>query len=126
MPVSEINLIVNDSSPPYLQVADGLRREILAGSLPPHSRIPSVRDLAKELEMSPGTVKSAYKVLIDEGLLHSSVMGTFVSAGVAITLSRFRNIDESVSSFYKILVDKGFTKDEVSASFRRIAVEELV
>lgn len=113
-----------ESSPPYLQVADGLRREILGGILAPDSRLPSVRDLALELNIAPGTVKAAYRLLIEQGLLRASMMGTWVSAKAEVSSARKRAIDASVGMLQQGLLDKGFTQEEVRASFRRTAARE--
>ena len=65
MATPALRLVVDDSSeqPPYVQFADSLRLEILSGALPPGKQLPSVRALAAESGVAPGTVKSAYRVL---------------------------------------------------------------
>jgi 2-aminoadipate transaminase len=63
------------------QLMDELRRRVQAGSLGPGERLPPVRLLADRLEVTPETVASAYKRLIDEGYLRGEVgRGTFVAA----------------------------------------------
>ena len=39
----------NDNTPIYLQIISGLQREIASGAYPPGSRLPSVRELALEV-----------------------------------------------------------------------------
>lgn len=124
MPQPALCLVVDSASPPYLQVADGLRREILAGSLSPGTRLPAVRPFAQELSVAPGTVKSAYKMLAEEGLLRASVLGTFVAERKEIATSRRRALDLGVETFRHGLLDKGFNVDEVRASLRRAAAKE--
>src|SRR3954471_18938418 len=63
------------------QLMDELRRRVQAGSLGPGERLPPVRLLADRLDVTPETVASAYKRLIDEGYLRGEVgRGTFVAA----------------------------------------------
>jgi GntR family transcriptional regulator len=63
---------------PYLQVADYLREQIRAGKIGP--RVPSALDLASETGASVATVKRAFKVLHDEGMIFSvNGRGTFVT-----------------------------------------------
>jgi len=119
-----LQISAKEPSPPYLQVADGLRREILGGVLAPDTRLPSVRDLADELKVAPGTVKAAYRLLIEQGLLRASVMGTWVSDKADVSTACRRALDASVGMLQQGLIDKGFTQEEVRASFRRAAAKE--
>ncbi len=58
-----------------------LRGAILDGTLPPLSRLPASRDLAREIGLSRNTVTHAYDQLLAEGYVHSRVgSGTFVAA----------------------------------------------
>src|SRR5215204_4409285 len=63
------------------QLVDELRRRVQAGSLGPGERLPPVRALAERLAVTPETVASAYKRLVEEGYLRGEVgRGTFVAA----------------------------------------------
>jgi 2-aminoadipate transaminase len=60
---------------------DELRRRVQAGSLGPGERLPPVRSLASALAVTPETVATAYKRLVEEGYLRGEVgRGTFVTA----------------------------------------------
>jgi GntR family transcriptional regulator len=62
----------NDPRPPYRQVADDLRRKIgPEGQYAPGTRLPSIRKLAAEYEISPQTVQNALRDLRQEGLVVS-------------------------------------------------------
>ncbi|GAA2134541.1 GntR family transcriptional regulator [Actinomadura napierensis] len=62
----------NDPRPPYQQVASDLRRRIReGGAYAPGNRLPSIRALAKEYEISPQTVQNALRELRQEGLVIS-------------------------------------------------------
>ena len=61
-----------------------LRRAILDGRLPPGSRLPATRELARRLNVSRTTVTVAYDRLTGEGFITSRVgAGTFVGDDVA-------------------------------------------
>lgn len=67
--------------PLYKQLYRQIREHVLAGKLPPDSRLPSVRDLAVELSVSRNTVEGAYLELCAEGYIYSKDRsGYFVSA----------------------------------------------
>jgi GntR family transcriptional regulator len=66
--------------PFYEQIVDGVKSEISAGFLPPHSPLPSFRVLANQLLVSTITVKRAYEELEREGVIYCRErMGTFVA-----------------------------------------------
>ncbi|MBA3908998.1 MAG: PLP-dependent aminotransferase family protein [Rhodobacter sp.] len=67
--------------PKYLGLSRALREAIREGELPPNSQLPTVRDLAWRLHLTPGTVARAYQLATQEGLLAATVgRGTFVAA----------------------------------------------
>ncbi|MDF1620730.1 PLP-dependent aminotransferase family protein [Pseudothioclava nitratireducens] len=68
------------SGPKYLALVRALREGVRRGSLEPGSKLPTVRDLAWRLGVTPGTVARAYQIATQEGLLEAAVgRGTFVS-----------------------------------------------
>jgi GntR family transcriptional regulator len=68
------------SKPLYEQIIDGIRREISAGRLRPHTPLPSFRALAEDLLVSLITVKRAYEELERDGIIYRKQgLGTFVS-----------------------------------------------
>lgn len=74
--------ISNSSSDPiYKQIKREIRRRIVIGELKDGDVMPSIRQLAFDLQVSVITTKRAYDDLADEGLLLSAPgKGTFVSA----------------------------------------------
>lgn len=67
--------------PKYLALSRALRDAIRCGNLPANSQLPTVRDLAWRLQLTPGTVARAYQLATQEGLLAATVgRGTFVAA----------------------------------------------
>lgn len=73
-------LDANDTTPLYRQLYLQIRGQILSGELPAHARLPSIRDLALELELSRNTVEGAFQELCAEGYLYSKARsGYFVS-----------------------------------------------
>ena len=49
----------HSNSPIYAQVITEIKKQIVAGSLKPGTKIPSVRDLAKEAGVNPNTIQRA-------------------------------------------------------------------
>ena len=64
----------------YQQIAESIRKEILAGRLKSGDRLPSMRELMKEWKCTPGTVQRAYQELSRQGLVISRAgQGTHVA-----------------------------------------------
>jgi len=67
--------------PKYLGLSRALRDAVRSGDLPQNAQLPTVRDLAWRLHLTPGTVARAYQLATQEGLLAATVgRGTFVAA----------------------------------------------
>jgi DNA-binding transcriptional regulator YhcF (GntR family) len=60
---------LSGSAPPADQIRDQIRGLIASGQLAGDDRLPSVRQLAKDLAVAPGTAGKAYRALEAEGLL---------------------------------------------------------
>ncbi|WP_372636957.1 GntR family transcriptional regulator [Cohnella sp.] len=74
-------LLSNASDEPiYGQIVRQIRQSILNGEITPGQPLPSIRQLAKDLQISVITTKRAYEELEKEGLIDSVVgKGSFVS-----------------------------------------------
>lgn len=74
-------VLTQDDGPKYQSLHRALRDAVRNGDLPEGSRLPTVRDLAWRLKVTPGTVARAYQIATQEGLLEATVgRGTFVAA----------------------------------------------
>ena len=69
----------NDERPLYVQIVDEVRSSIMLGLLKPGDRLPSVRKLAKQLDINLHTVRHAYSILSEHLIVSSrSGAGTIV------------------------------------------------
>ena len=76
-----ISVAAGEALPIYRQIIEQIKAAIASGLLSHGDRLPSHRDLAKELLVAPLTVKRAYDVLEQEGLVATRRgTGTFVQA----------------------------------------------
>ena len=64
--------------PAYLQLYYQIRRDIMDGIYPPHSKLPSKRTLAQDTGVSTITVAHAYELLCDEGYAESRERSGYV------------------------------------------------
>jgi GntR family transcriptional regulator len=78
--ISVLRIDPSDPRPIWRQIEEGVQHLVAGGMLLPGSAIPSVRDLAKELQINPATVSKAYQRLTDAGVLAvRRGEGTFVA-----------------------------------------------
>jgi len=67
------------NQPVYLSIADALARDIASGTLKTGSRLPTLRELAQALEVTPGTISRAYSEAQRRKLVQGEVgRGTYV------------------------------------------------
>ena len=67
-------------SPIYRQLAQQIREAVARGRLAAESRLPSVRDLSRQLVINPNTVARVYTELEREGVLNTRPgLGVFVA-----------------------------------------------
>ena len=66
--------------PIYEQIKNQTMELILLGALQPHQQLPSIRELARELQLNVNTVKKAFQDLEADGVIYSLIgRGCFVS-----------------------------------------------
>ena len=67
--------------PLYAQIVEQVKEQIARGVLEPDEQLPSIRNLAKQLEVGVITTKRAYEELEHEGLIYSvHGRGSFIRA----------------------------------------------
>lgn len=77
-----MNIIIENSSdePIYQQIVTQVKGEIFSGKLIEGEALPSIRNLAKDLQISVITTKRAYEELEREGFIESVTgKGSFIS-----------------------------------------------
>jgi GntR family transcriptional regulator len=117
-----------DAVPIWKQIEEGMRRLVASGALKPGAAVPSVRDLARDLQVNPATVVRAYQRLVDAGLLAvKRGEGTFVAEGIPTLpkAERGRALVESALRFASTAVTVGASRGEAAhaldAAFARLA-----
>jgi GntR family transcriptional regulator len=109
-----------DARPIWRQIEEGVQHLIARGALPAGALVPSVRDLARELQINPATVSKAYQRLTDAGVL--SVRrgeGTFVAATPppANDTRRAGRLREEAVRYASLAATLGASYEEALATF---------
>lgn len=110
-----ISIDYTKREPIYEQIVREVEKLITLGVLTPGSQIPSVRALAYDLGINPNTVKKAYDMLEENGLIISkSTKGTFISDDVS--MAKKQKIEEligKIQDIIKELESYGLTREEI-------------
>jgi GntR family transcriptional regulator len=73
---------MDDSRPIFLQIAESIENDILAGSLPEESQVPSTNEFAAFHRINPATAGKGVNLLVDDGILYKKRgIGMFVATG---------------------------------------------
>lgn len=112
-----IILIDNKSGTPiYEQICTQIREQIIGGELGADDPLPSIRNLAKDLQISVITTKRAYDELEKEGYLYTLPgKGCFVAAK-NLTLVReenLRKIEGYMETIARLASVCGLSREEV-------------
>lgn len=116
-----------DPRPIWRQIEEGVRNLVASGGLAAGEGIPSVRDLARELQVNPATVSKAYQRLTDAGVLDvRRGDGTYVAESPPGLTRRERGtrLREAALRFAGLAATIGAERDEALASFAK-AWDEL-
>jgi GntR family transcriptional regulator len=112
----EFALDLHSGVPVYRQIIDQVRSGIASGNLGSGDQLPTVRQLAVDLEINPNTVMRAYRELELGGLLETHQgPGTFISDKKVEKKSaeRERQLDQMTGEFAARAGAAGFTVEEV-------------
>lgn len=121
------------SVPIYTQIVGQLQFDIVSGRLSSGTQLPSIRDLARQIDVAPMTVSQAYQELKRLGLLEMRPgLGTFVAtfdrtdgensprqASPNRSLHLRRILQRAVSE----AAHHGFTEDEISQAFLSVLTD---
>ncbi len=101
-----------ESQPIYLQIADHVCEKILLQEWKAGTRIPSVRELAVQLEVNPNTVMRTFEHLQQQDIIYNQRgIGYFVSPNAQKTAMHYRKNE--------------FTEKDLPSLFRNMYLLEI-
>lgn len=111
----DINLDYQSRIPIYEQIVNNIEKYVAVGILREKSQIPSIRELANNLGINPNTVKKAYDILENRGVIMTiSTKGTFISNNTKMVLEN--KIDKEINLIkdkIRELENMGISKKEI-------------
>jgi GntR family transcriptional regulator len=104
-----------DPRPIWRQIEESVRHLVASGALAAGASVPSVRDLARDLQVNPATVSKAYQRLTDAGVLTvRRGEGTYVndSPPELPAAERNRKLLQGALRYASLAVTIGAARDE--------------
>ena len=105
----------NASKPIYEQVIDEIKKQIARGEIKPGDKLPSQRELAKDIQVNPNTVQRAYREMEILDLVETKRgRGTFIKDDDKVIKEINEQMAHSaVQKFITEMVSIGFEKEEI-------------
>ncbi len=122
----EISIDQKSGVPLYRQIIESVKFAIARGVLTPGEKLPTVRQLAVDLEVNPNTVIRAYREMELGGVLDTQQgSGTFVTDDrpEIDALERRRMLDQILTELLARASGYGFNLDEVLEGLRQLQEE---
>lgn len=113
-----MNILIDNKNgtPIYDQIYTQIKSQIISGSLPEHTMLPSIRGLAKDLHISFITTKRAYDELEKDGFIYTvQGKGCFV-APKNVELLREENlkkIEEHLDEIVRLAASCNLSKQDI-------------
>ena len=107
------SLNASSSIPIYRQIIDQMREAIRLGLLQEGEQVPSVRTLAKALEVNPMTISKAFNLLEVEGfLVRQRGVGMRVGQVEAVEPTKSK-LNRQLDKFIESAKEQGLSNDEI-------------
>lgn len=107
----------NNDKAIYIQMADRLCDDILAGTCSDDDRVPSVREYAVSLEVNTNTAVKAYDQLARDGIIYNRRgLGYFVTPGARDSIMQARRkafLDTTLPSLFRDMRLLGIGIDDI-------------
>ena len=104
---------------------DEIKAQIVSGKLKPGQQLPSVRELAQNIQVNPNTIARAYQELERAGIVFTRRgQGTFVREEEKIpVILKQEKVQAVLSSFFKEMASLGVSPKEALSLARNFSAE---
>ncbi len=119
----EIVINTSDSVPLFAQLVDQIKKAVLSDELSSGSALPSIRQLANDLDLNHNTVAKAYRLLERDSVIETrGYRGTFVhqdaKANSTVDLSQW--VVSQLSETIRVFRESGVTDSEIRIAFGNV------
>ena len=123
-----MNIIIDleDSAPLFIQLIEQIKEAVLNNKISPGDHLPSIRQLANDLELNNKTVAKAYRLLERDSVIQpKGYRGTYIhpdakaNCGVDLNKLVTTKLSETISEFKEL----GVTDSEIRIAFNNVMNE---
>ncbi|TPE44244.1 GntR family transcriptional regulator [Pontibacter mangrovi] len=112
-----------DNEAIYLQIAAYISERILLGEWPEEHKVPSVREMAVELQVNPNTVMRTYEFLQKQEVIYNKRgIGFFVAPDAAAKVKAYRKerfLEQDLPVFFTNLYLLGISLEELQGLYEK-------
>lgn len=116
----EIVIDIEEATPLFAQLIGQIKQAVLAGQVRPGDGLPSIRQLANDLQLNNKTVAKAYRLLErDSVIVAKGYRGTFIhpDAKANAAVDRNAQVVATLAETIDALRDAGATDSEIRIAF---------
>ncbi len=110
-----------EKRPIYIQIAEYLYEMILGGDWPDGERIPSIREMAGQMEVNPNTMTRTYGLLQEQGVIYNKRgIGYFAASDARAMTARLKReefLRSELPDLFKKMETLQIGKDELVRLF---------
>jgi len=121
--IMEIVIDIEDSNPLFAQLVEQIKAAVLSNQIKPGDGLPSIRQLANDLELNNKTVAKAYRLLERDSVIQTKgYRGTFIhpeaKANSKVDLNAWviTKLGETIAAFK----ESGVTDSEIRIAFGNV------
>jgi len=116
-------MAVDESRPIFLQIAEQIENDIVAGTLAEETQVPSTNEFAAFYRINPATAGKGVNLLVDTGILYKKRgIGMFVADGARARLVATRR-EQFTTQYVRPLVEEaaklGISPDQLADLIRK-------
>ena len=113
----------NSAQAIYLQIADYVCEKLLLKEWPADSKIPSVRELAIQLEVNPNTVARSYDFLKEQNIMFDKRgVGSFITTDGIKNAAAYRKpefIEKEMPLFFRNMYLLGIEPEDLKTKYEK-------
>src|SRR5215472_5935701 len=118
-----MEFLIDDTRPIFVQIAERIEEDILAGRLAEEEQVPSTNQFAALYQINPATAAKGVNLLVDQGILYKKRgLGMYVASGALAKLLEKRReefFERYVVTMLQEAEKLGITTDQLAAMLQR-------
>ena len=115
--------LIDENRPIFVQIAERIENDIIAGELPEETQVPSTNQFASFYQINPATAAKGVNLLVDQGILYKKRgLGMYVAPGARAKLLEKRReqfFEQYVVTMLQEAEKLGITTEQVTGMIQR-------